>query len=202
MKKDTKGIDYADRLDNLANKGWKRFLNVQLPYIWNLRRLNPGKTLDVGCGIGRNLAHLSKASVGVDHNPFSVEKANSLGLIAYTYKDFVRSKHAKKLSYDSILLGHVIEHMNYKDNRAMLKSYLPYLKEDGKIIIMCPQEKGYKSDSTHVSMYDFSDLAALLGDIGFTVKRAYSFPFPRSAGKVFKYNEFVVMAKRTGLKSD
>ena len=34
-----------------------------------------GRTLDVGCGIGRNLAALPPGSLGVDHNPTSIEVA-------------------------------------------------------------------------------------------------------------------------------
>ena len=51
---------------------WKKALNVQAPYRWNLRRQRLGRTLDVGCGIGRNLETLDPGSVGVDHNEHSV----------------------------------------------------------------------------------------------------------------------------------
>jgi hypothetical protein len=33
---------------------------------------------------------------------------------------------------------------------------------------------------------------------GLTVERAYSFPFPRMAGKVFTYNEFVMVGRLPG----
>lgn len=200
-KKNTKGTDYANRLTSLSGKRWKNLLDVQRPYRWNLNRLNPKKTLDVGCGIGRNLQNLPKGSVGVDHNPHSISVAKEAGCTAYIEKDFLKSKDAKKASYDSILLAHVIEHMNFSDNRRVLESYEKYLKRNGKIIIICPQEKGYTTDATHVSLYDHDDLAALLGSVGFTLTRRYSFPLPRWFGKYFTYNEFVVVAKRTGAKN-
>jgi len=42
----------------------------------------------------------------------------------------------------------------------------------------------------------FTDLPALrrfARDLGVVVERGYSFPFPRVAGKVFTYNEFVLV---------
>ena len=52
---------YADRLQTLEQARWKQLLDVQAPYRWNIRRLGLGRTLDVGCGLGRNLAHLGGA---------------------------------------------------------------------------------------------------------------------------------------------
>ena len=57
---------------------------MQLPYRLHVRSLRMGRALEVGCGIGRNLAHLPAGSVGVDHNPFSVQTCRSLGFEAYT----------------------------------------------------------------------------------------------------------------------
>lgn len=54
----TQGSGYTERLTRLSGTGWKQTLNVQTPYRWNLRRLRLGRVLDVGCGSGRNLAHL------------------------------------------------------------------------------------------------------------------------------------------------
>ena len=50
----TSGEDYARRLQSKQQVGWKKALNVQAPYRWNLRRQRLGRTLDVGCGIGLN----------------------------------------------------------------------------------------------------------------------------------------------------
>ena len=84
----TAGTEYAERLNRLQNKKWKKVLNVQAPYRANIRRMKLGRTVDVGCGNGRNLSWLSAESVGVDHNPHLVEAARSRGLTAYTTEEF------------------------------------------------------------------------------------------------------------------
>ena len=60
---------YADRL-KARLVWWKRALDVQAPYRWNLRRLKPGFMLDVGCGLGRNLELVLGVCVVVD--PYKV----------------------------------------------------------------------------------------------------------------------------------
>ena len=63
--RDTAGAEYAERLRRLDTSWWRRTLNVQAPYRWNIRRLHLGRVLDVGSGLGRNLAHLGNNGVGV-----------------------------------------------------------------------------------------------------------------------------------------
>ena len=69
---------------------WKRLLNVQAPYQWNLRRQHLGRTLDIGCGIGRNLPSLPPGSLGVDHNATSIATARARGLHAMTHGGVLR----------------------------------------------------------------------------------------------------------------
>jgi len=192
---DTSGSEYAERLVALQRVWWKRVLNVQAPYGWNLRRLNPGATLEIGCGIGRNLAHLKGLGVGVDHNEHVVAVCRERGFVAYATKEFPASSGAKRGFYDSLLLSHVIEHTTDEEAISLISDYLPYLKPNGRLIFETPQEVGYRSDASHVRFADFELLAALSTHFRAVVERHYSFPFPRAAGRLFIYNEFVVTAR-------
>ena len=192
----TEGAAYTERLATLESAGWKRVLDVQRPYRWNLRRLALGRTLDVGCGLGRNLVALAPGSVGVDHNRSSIEVARSRGLTAFTPEEFEASPAAEPGAFDSLLFAHVVEHMDAPAGDRLVAAYLPYLRPAGSVVFICPQEAGYKSDATHVRFADFQALSALAGSVGLTVDRTYSFPFPRIVGRVFPYNEFVVVARR------
>jgi SAM-dependent methyltransferase len=186
---------YAERLRTLEGARWKRWLDVQAPYRWNVRRLDLGRTLDVGCGLGRNLAHLGGDGVGVDHNAASVAVARERGFEAYTSDEFPTSPAAVPGSFESLLLAHVVEHMTEADAVALLRTYLPYLRPGGKVVVITPQERGYATDATHVRFCGFDEVAALCAEVGLTVVNRFSFPFPRAAGRVFPYNEFVTLAR-------
>ena len=75
-----------------------------------------------------------------------------------------------------------------------MRSYLPFLKSGGKVFMVCPQERGYASDPTHVQWTTGEDLAALARRVGLVPNRPGSFPFSRRLGKAFVYNEFTLLA--------
>jgi SAM-dependent methyltransferase len=188
---------YADRLNRLQGKRWKKLLNVQLPWKLHIKRLNLGRTLDVGCGNGRNLTYLRSDSVGVDHNAYSVATARSVGGTAFTVDEFFASPElARPDSFDSLLAAHLIEHLEPAEARSIIGSYLPMLKPGGRAIFITPQERGYASDETHVVFVRFEELRALCDDLGLVTEKSYSFPFFRWLGKLFIYNEFVLIARK------
>lgn len=193
----TKQKIYTQRLLRLNYVRWKTWFDVQGPYRRNLAMLQPGKTIDVGCGIGRHLKNLSNDSIGLDHNKYSIKQARQLGLLAFTPAGFKRSKWSKKTAFDSLLLSHVLEHLTYSEGLKLIQTYTPFLKYNGKLIIFCPQEKGYASDSTHVTFLTKSKLEAMVKQAGYDVVRSGSFPFPRPLGKIFKYNEFVIVGQKS-----
>jgi SAM-dependent methyltransferase len=192
----TRAAAYTERLDRLSSVWWKRLLDVQRPYRWNLRRLRLGFVLDVGCGIGRNLAHLEGNGVGVDHNDASVAGARRRGLEAYLPDEFRASPHATAGRFDALLLAHVVEHMRFDEAVALLREYQPFVRAGGRVVVICPQEAGFRSDSTHVEFMPPEALERLARAVGLEPDAAYSFPFPRAAGKVFKHNESVMVGRR------
>lgn len=192
---DTRGSDYTDRLATLEGARWKQVLDVQAPYRWNMRRLTPGRALEVGCGLGRVLAFLDEG-VGVDHNADSIAVARSRGFRAWTTEEWPTCPDAIAEGYDSLILAHVLEHVDEPTGDEIIAGYLPYLRPSAQLILICPQERGYASDPTHVRFVDLADLARTAERHGFVATTSASFPFPRAAGKVFPYNEFVLAAAR------
>lgn len=193
----TAGEDYADRLVRHSSATWKQLLNVQAPYQAHVRRLGLGRALDVGCGLGRNLPSLDPGSIGVDHNPHSIAHARSLGLDAFTDGEFFsRADLTVPESYDGMLAAHLVEHLHADEVEPILAPYLALLRPGGRVAFITPQERGYRSDATHVRFSGFDVLTDLAARLGLDVRRTYSFPFPRPAGHVFTYNEFVVLAQK------
>ncbi len=191
--RDTHTRDYTLRLERLSGAPWKRWLNVQAPYRWNLRRLELGFTLDIGCGVGRNLLHLDGCGVGVDPNPHSVAAARGQGLTAYASGDFRGSAHAVAESFDSLLLAHVAEHVGLAAATALVGDYLEFLKRGGKVVVICPQEAGQRSDPSHVEFMPPEKLRRILTANGLEPLRSFSFPFPRFAGRLFPHNESIAV---------
>lgn len=192
----TKDRRYTARLATQGSVWWKRALNVQAAYRWNLRRLKPGFVLDIGCGIGRNLNHLNGHGIGIDHNSASVEVARSRGLQAFTPEEFELTSFSTADRFDSILLSHVAEHMSEREVVRLLGKYVPTLKPGGRVIIITPQEYGYGSDPTHAQFMDFETLRNIVIGSGLIPVEQYSFPLPRSFGRLFKYNEFVFVSRK------
>ena len=77
----------------------------------------------------------------------------------------------------------------------IIKNYKKYLKKEGKLVIACPQEKGFTSDSTHIEFMDNRRLTEICEQTGFEVIKTFSFPFPRKWGKFFLYNESYLIGK-------
>ena len=191
---DTKSEAYARYLEE--RRGWKRWVDVQAPYRWNLRRLELGTTLDLGCGTGRNLAHLGGNGVGVDHNQHSVEAARARGLVAYTSEEFRRSSFAVPGRFDALLVAHVLEHMPLVEATELVGEHLAYVRAGGRVVLITPQEAGFASDATHVAFMGFAELERVLAVHALALERRYSFPFPRFAGRLFRHNEFVVVGRK------
>jgi 2-polyprenyl-3-methyl-5-hydroxy-6-metoxy-1,4-benzoquinol methylase len=197
----TKDSEYTAFLTKRQGAWWKHIFDVQAPYRWNLQRLRLGLTLDIGCGIGRNLKNLKGYGVGIDHNLQSIEIARQHAFIAFTPEEFYASKFNTRQRFDSILLAHVAEHMKQLEVVELLAKYLPLLKDNGRVIVITPQEAGFRSDASHVEFMDFAKLRFIGEQLDLSVVQEYSFPFPRFVGSFFLYNEFVsVWRKISNLK--
>ncbi|HEX2300738.1 MAG TPA: methyltransferase domain-containing protein [Pseudonocardiaceae bacterium] len=190
---DTTDRSYTARLVGLQLRGWKQLLDVQAPYRWNLRKLlGDRRVLDVGCGIGRNLAHLGAGSVGVDHNEHSVLVCRQRGLTAYTPDEFAAQRF--EAPFEGILAAHVLEHLPEGQAAPLLRDYLPRLQPGGRVVLICPQQRGFTSDATHTVFFDDDALRQVCEETGLEVQQQRSFPLPRWMGKLFTYNEFVTVA--------
>jgi SAM-dependent methyltransferase len=193
----TGDASYTEWLRRQESVWWKKLLDVQRPYRRHLRSLDLGLVLDVGCGLGRNLHNLGGSGVGIDHNPACVASARARGYTAFLPEEFRASEYGKPGRFDALLLSHVAEHMHFEEARALVETYVPYLRQDARVVFITPQEAGFRSDPTHVELFDFAALARLAEGLNLKVERHYSFPFSRFVGRLFKYNEFVLLARKS-----
>jgi 2-polyprenyl-3-methyl-5-hydroxy-6-metoxy-1,4-benzoquinol methylase len=187
--------NYTSRLQRLSSRRWKRL--VPNPYQWNVRRLATGRVLDIGCGIGRCLDFVRPRGVGVDPNETAVAVCREKGHEAYRPEEFAAafgSPHAGR-QFDTLLCSHVLEHLDEPTGVELIRTYLPQLRTDGRVVVITPQERGQRSDPTHVRLMDAAALAELASRCGLVVERISSFPLPRYFGRWFIYNETVTIAR-------
>ena len=196
MEKSTAHENYTSRLINIENAWWRKILDPQIPYRWFLNKLGPGFMLDIGCGVGRNLLNNRGRGVGIDHNPTSIRVARSRGLTAFTAEEFRSSEFYNQCQFDSLLFSHVLEHMEYQRARGLVEEHLKFLSPKGRLIIICPQPAGFRSDKTHVEYFDLGLMERLATELKLKVELKASFPFPHFAGHIFKYNEWILVAEK------
>src|SRR5665647_3441139 len=94
-----------------------------------------------------------------------------------------------------MLVAHVVEHLLPDEARAGSSAGTTPARPAGRVVMITPQERGYASDSTHVTFTDLAALDVLARDLDLVPERSYSFPFPRFVGRVFTYNEFVHVSR-------
>lgn len=188
--------DYTHRLERSDATWWKRLLDVQAPYRRHIQRVVDTPVLDVGCGIGRNLLHLSGQGVGVDTNAHSVEAARQRGLVAHTAEVFPSTEHARDGEYRSLLFAHVLEHMDLESATRLIAQYLPYLTSEGSVVVIVPQEAGFVSDPTHVAFLGPNEIVSVARSNDLEIEEIYSFPLPRWVGRLFRHNETVALLRK------
>ncbi len=155
-----------------------------------------GRVLDIGCGIGRCLDFVRPRGVGVDPNATAIAVCRDKGHEAYTPEEFAARRSAgDDRAFDTLLCSHVLEHLDEPTGVALLRSYLPELAEGGRVVLITPQERGQRSDPTHVRLMDARALRDLAEQCGLTIERIASFPLPRVFGRWFIYNETVTVAR-------
>lgn len=190
------GLDTASANRVRVGAWWKKYVDVQWPYRRHLQKLHPGTVLDVGCGMGRNLFHCNGNGIGIDIDEESLASCRANGLDVYTPSEF-DAKIDRERKFDTLLFSHVLEHMTGTEAQELVTRYVPRLKSGGRAVFITPQEAGYRFNPTHIEFVDCERLATIARAAGLTVTDQYSFPFARPFGKFFRYNEFVVLARKS-----
>jgi SAM-dependent methyltransferase len=187
---------YALRLQSISQRPLKRLLKPINPYRKNLRKLVRGNCLEIGCGIGRNLSYLdNRDNVGIDLNSYALAVAESMGHKVLLNSEFELDERYL-YSFDNLLFSHVLEHMGLAEAEALIQKFIPCLKHDGKIVIICPQKRGFDSDKSHIEYMDFEKIGGIIMRCGLNICKTYSHPLPEIFSRLFIYNEFVVIAAR------
>jgi len=140
---------------------------------------------------------LQARGVGVDPNGAAVAVCREKGHYAYRPEEFgvVYGGHQPDRQFDTLLCAHVLEHLDEPTGVELMRTYLPHLATGGRVVLITPQERGQKSDRTHVRFMDAAALTRLAQECGITIDKISSFPLPRRFGRWFVYNETITIAR-------
>ncbi|MEO7328545.1 MAG: class I SAM-dependent methyltransferase, partial [Minicystis sp.] len=168
---------------------------VNRALIANLGR--PRTVLDVGCGIGLNGAAAKRTGArvtGIEIVPASIERARLVldeVLAIDIGSDAALQAGLAGRRFDTILLADVLEHT--ADPKATIERLLPYLEEDGQILVSLPnvaawpvrlgllrgnfdyQQSGILDDS-HLRFFTRKSAVALVESAGLEVLRVEQNP--------------------------
>ena len=171
----TQNHEYSVYYLKKYNIWYRKYFPVDVPFKFIARAMCRGKILDVGCGPGRYLSFLGNRITGVDYNwDFVYYARNKRYRVFHTSEFFGRRMEY----FDTLLFAHILEHMSMEDGIDLINNYLPYLKFNGRIIIIVPHGYCYKNDPTHVLYYDRNKIEELAFKLNFKNGKTFYHPFP------------------------
>ncbi len=185
-------MPYGDEFDLIDNHWWfasrtralKALMDQLLPKTPNFR------LLDVGCGAGNMIHHLSHYGQvkGIELDPRPVKMAHQRGYDVDQF-DATQPMPFDDNSFDAVTALDVIEHN--QDDLAILADSYRVLKPGGFVIITVPALMWLWSHNddinAHVRRYTAAELKQKLAQTGFTVRRVtYNnfFIFPLAAALI------------------
>lgn len=115
-----------------------------------------GAVLDVGCGVGRNIALLKRLGfmqvVGVEKNERLVLENRKQGINCVTPDELEAAGESH--TYDLLLMSHIIEHFDYVSLLQFMNTYLRKLRPGGYLIVVTPLwHDCFYNDFDHVKPY-------------------------------------------------
>jgi CMP-N,N'-diacetyllegionaminic acid synthase len=156
-------------------------LKAELAFV---RSLQPGRVLDIGCGLGFLLSGIPERweKHGVEVSGFAAERARAHGTIHHG--DLATAQYPA-CHFDVVVMHHVIEHVDHPSQ--LLREALRVLKPGGKLILGTPDFDGAMArrfgenyrllhDPTHVSLFSNDSMHRFLRDHGLVIEHV-DYPF-------------------------
>ena len=107
-------------------------------------RINPGKAITLGCGVGRETIHLARKGfdvTGLDFSPIAIrrarKKAQAAGLDIPFIVDDLTNLQQVKGTYDLVMDFGAINDLSQTDRDLYIKNVLPLINPNGHYAMFC-----------------------------------------------------------------
>lgn len=135
------------------------------------------KIVDVGCGWGQFLWWLKEKGytnlLGIDLGKEQEKQGSIIGVNIVCVEDSTEYLENCKLSFDLVVMNHIIEHLSAEQGIKLLKAALNALSPGGKIIVQTPNLCSIGAnwqryiEITHITGYTEKSLSQIIGLAGF-----------------------------------
>lgn len=171
---------------------WKGDLYRQFILYPAISKRLVGKTLDVGCGVGKFLKFRPN-TIGADINPYNVDYCKKRGFNAVLIQEENWPFEAE--TFDSALLDNVLEHI--PDPHSILNSIKKVLKPRGRLVVGVPGPVGFAHDSDHKVFYTEEKLIKLMKSEGFKCIDNFHMPLKSTflENRIYQYCYYLTFIK-------
>ena len=107
----------------------------------------------------------------VHPNAAAIAVCREHGHEAYVPEEFAAVVEAAEpvRQFDTLLCAHVLEHLDEPTGVDLIGRYMQYIVSGGRVMLITPQERGQRSDETHVRMMDVAALTSLAKQCGLVI---------------------------------
>ena len=176
MQTETK--EYQEYLGNKYLPGRSIYLNA-IFYPKILKSLGAkGSIADLGCGYGEFLEFCKRRSievVGIDSNQSMVDICQRKGYRALA-DNICSLDKLKNLNFEAAICDNVLEHLNHSEIQAFFENVGKILSNNGTLVCIVPDKKGYKKDPTHKTFITRELIEYYLNKNGLVLAKHYNHP--------------------------
>lgn len=172
----TESEEYKEHLENKYLPGRTKYLHWFF-YPKIMRQFSSKPIVDLGCGTGEFLSYLSKKKrefSAIDNNPFLVEKCVKNG---FKVKLDDVTTLATLGNMDNAVIDNVLEHLDLNQINAFFTSAKSKMNAGGILVVVVPDEKGYKYDPTHKTFVNTTIINQMCEKHGLKLINKFLHPF-------------------------
>jgi SAM-dependent methyltransferase len=184
---ETSSEEYKKHLEDKYLPGRDKYLHwIFYPKL--LRQFQEGEILDLGFGTGEFLKFLKlkkRECFGIDSNPYLTKLLQDQGFNVSL--DDITTLSTVKMQISNAITDNVLEHLDEEQILQVFSVLKTKMKKGGVLLVLVPQEKGYKRDPTHKTFVDHNLISRMCKKFDLKLDKYFFHPVNLKAMGRFLY---------------